>query len=340
MSAVPAQMRAMQLSRFGGPDALVLATLPTPTVGPRDVLIKAIAIAINPVDCKTRAGYQRAIIPMRPPCVLGMDVSGQVVAVGSAVRAFKVGDEVVSSPSHKRQGCYAEFVAVDEAEVALKPAGLSHVDAASLPLVGLTAWDSLCRATQVGPGTKVLIQAGAGGVGSVAVQMAKHRGATVYATASARNIALLEELGVDHPIDYTSQDWRQAAAGVDVIVDSLGDQALTDAVEVVRPGGVVISLMSGLPEAAKRYGPYLGFGAVLTRMTRLIVGARLRRQVTLKPVARKPDGEALAQLMALVAQGKIKPLVEEVFDFEALPQAHERLEQGRTRGKLVLTLSR
>lgn len=331
-------MRAMQLAAFGGPEQLKLVELDSPTPKPNEVLIKAHAIAINPVDCKTRQGYQQAIIPLRPPCVLGMDVSGEVVAVGAAVKRFKVGDEVISSPSHKRQGCYAELVAIPEAEVALKPSNITHEEAASLPLVGLTAWDSLVRAASVGPGQRVLIQAGAGGVGSIAVQLARHLGATVYATASARNMALLEELGAHHPIDYTKQSWQEVAAGCDLIVDSLGGQALEDAIKVVRPGGIVVSLMSGLPDAAKKHGPYLGFGAVLTRMVRLIVGARISRQVKLKPVARQPDGLALGELSKLVEGGQIKPLVERVFDFEELPQAHELLEQGRTRGKLVLTL--
>lgn len=332
-------MRAMQLAAFGGPEQLKLVELNRPEPKADEVLIKAHAIAINPVDCKTRQGYQQAIIPLRPPCVLGMDVSGSVVAVGSAVKRFKVGDEVISSPSHKRQGCYAELVAIPEAEVAYKPKNLTHEEAASLPLVGLTAWDSLVRVAPGGlAGQRVLIQAGAGGVGSIAVQLARHLGATVYATASGRNIALLEELGAHHPIDYTSQSWQEVAAGCDLIVDSLGGQALEDALKVVRPGGIVVSLMSGLPEAAKRHGPYLGFGAVLTRMVRLIVGARLSRQVRLKPVARQPDGLALQELVKLVEAGQIKPLVERVFPFEELPQAHELLEQGRTRGKLVLTL--
>ena len=331
-------MRAMILTRFGGPEALQLREVEPPRCGPDEVIIEVRASAVNPVDCKTRAGYQRAIIPMRPPCVLGMDVSGVILAVGQRVTRWQVGQEVVCSPDHRRQGGYAQQVAVRQDELALKPASLSHEEAASLPLVGLTAWDSLVRHGRAQAGQRVLIQAGAGGVGSIAVQLARQRGAQVLATCSARNVELVRELGAHQVIDYTRERWQDQAQGCDLIVDTLGGQALDDALRVVKPGGTVISLMSGLPEAAQRFGPYAGFASVVAQLAARMARARARG-VSLKPVARRPDGQALEALMALVQGGQIRPLIEATMPLEELAQAHQVQERGRARGKIVLTVS-
>jgi NADPH:quinone reductase-like Zn-dependent oxidoreductase len=333
-------MRAVRLLRYGDPSLLRLdENAPDPQVGPHDLLVAVRAAAVNPIDAKIRAGYQRAVIRPPFPAVLGMDLAGDVVAVGSAVRGFAVGDAIFASPSHRRMGSYAELAAVDAREAARKPASLSYVDAASLPLAGLTAWDALVRHGQLARGQRVLVQAGAGGVGSLAIQIAKHLGAEVYATSSKRNLELLRKLGADHAIDYAADDYAEIARGCDLVVDSLGMADCHRALGAVRRGGRIIGLTTGIPEAVTRFGPWLGLLAVGAGLAAFTARAKLTKNVTFRPIARKSDGKALAHLAALVEQGVLEPLVEAVLPLEEAAEAHRRIELGRTRGKLVLAMS-
>ena len=241
-------MRAVRMHSYGGPEVLQLELVPAPTPGPHDVRVAVHAAAVNPVDFKIRSGGQRSVVWLSMPWTLGMDVSGVVLEVGAQVTAFKVGDEIVASPSHRRMGCYAEEVVIRADEVALKPSSLTHVEAASLPLVALTAWDSL-RAMRVQRGQRVLIQAGAGGVGTVAIQLAKHLGAEVLTTCSAANLELVRELGAKVAIDYRAQDWREVARGCDSVLDALGGEALAFAIATVKRGGRV-ACITPKPEVA------------------------------------------------------------------------------------------
>lgn len=331
-------MTAVRMHDYGDAGVLRVDTIPRPaTIGPRDLRIAVQAAAINPVDFKIRKGAQRALIWLDLPWTLGMDVSGVVTEVGSKVKSFAVGDEVISSPSHRRMGCYAEEVVLRADECAPKPAAVDHVHAAALPLVGLTAYDALVGAAKLKAGEKVLIQAGAGGVGSIAIQLAKHLGAEVYTTCSPRNAELVTELGADHVIDYRSQDYEEVARGCDVVLESMGGDHLERALRTVRNGGRVASITPGLLDWTKRYGKVMGVLRFAGYFLRLALGARLKRGVRLSLVTRHADGKNLAYLSRLVDEGAIAPLVDRTYPLAETAEAHRYLETGHARGKVVLT---
>lgn len=311
-------MRAIRIHGYGGPEVLQLELVPAPTPGPHDVRIGVHAAAINPVDFKIRSGAQRAVVWLSFPWTLGMDVSGEVLEVGAEVTRFKVGEEVVASPSHRRMGCYAEEVVVRADEVAFKPRSISHVEAASLPLVTLTAWDAL--------------------FGSVAIQLAKHLGAEVLTTCSAANVELVKKLGADVVINYRSQDWREVARGCDAVLDSLGGEALPGAIATVKKGGRVACITPGLPEYSEKYGAGLGLVVFGASIAWRIVAARLSRGVALQLVTRRANGESLDALMKLVDAGALKPVIDRVFPLGEAAEAHRYLETGRARGKVVLSV--
>ena len=227
-------MRAALITAYGPPEVLQVREIDAPTPGPREVLIAARASSINPIDCKIRQGSQRAFIRLKLPAVGGMDISGEVVAVGSQVTRFQVGDQVVASPSHKRQGCHAEQALAHEDELALKPPALTHAQAAAIPLAGLTAWDALVTHGKLQPGQRVLIQAGAGGVGTLAIQLANSLGAEVYTTCSARNLDLVKELGAHVAIDYATTRYEEAAQGCDLIIECMGPEHFPRALATAR----------------------------------------------------------------------------------------------------------
>jgi NADPH:quinone reductase-like Zn-dependent oxidoreductase len=332
-------MRAIELSGYGGPSVLTLAEVPEPTLGPRDLRIRVRAAAVNPIDAKIRAGAQRAVIRTRLPAVLGMDLAGDVLAVGAKVEGFAIGDRVFASPSHRTMGSYAEIAVVPAREVARMPTVSSYLEAASLPLAALTAWDALVRHGGVGEGDRILIQAGAGGVGSLAIQIAKHLGAEVYATSSAKNLGLLRALGADHPIDYAAQRYEEVARDVDVVVESLGVAHFRRALTATRRGGRIVALTTGLPEAVLRHGPYLGLLAMLGGLVGFKARAWLTKRVAFRPMMRIPDGATLAKIAALVDAGALRPLLDDVLPLEEAAEAHRRIETGRVRGKLVLDVA-
>ena len=331
-------MRAIRMKSYGGPEVLTLEHLAAPVPGPHDVRVAVHAAAVNPVDFKIRSGGQRAVVWLTLPWTLGMDVSGEVLEVGAKVTGFAVGDQVVSSPSHRRMGCYAEEVVIRADEVALKPKSLSHVEAASLPLVALTAWDALVGALQVKRGQRVLIQAGAGGVGSVAIQIAKHLGAEVLATCSAANIELVKKLGADVAIDYRAQDWREVARGCDAVLDSLGGEALHGAIDTVKRGGRVACITPGLPEFTDKYGSGLGLVVFGGWMAGVMLRARVLRGVKVQLVTRAASGQKLTEVMRLVEEGALEPLIDRVYPLEEAAEAHRYLETGRAKGKVVLSV--
>lgn len=332
-------MRAVQIDRYGGPEVLRVRDVPEPTCGPDDVRVRVRAASINPVDFKIRGGYQRAVVRPRLPATLGMDVSGEVLEVGARVRGLRAGDEVFSSPSHRRMGCYAEQVVVRADELAKKPATIDHEQAASLPLVGLTAWDALVGSCALEPGQRVLVQAGSGGVGTFAIQLAKHLGAEVLTTCSERNHELVRDLGADVAIDYRRERYEDVARGVDAVLESMGGEHVERALSTVRRGGRVALITAGLPDYTKRYGAYLGVGALALSLAWRMGVARLRYGARLRMVTRRPDGENLAKLAALVDDGAIRPVVDRVFALEDAAEAHRYLETGRARGKVVLAVA-
>lgn len=329
-------MRSVQMNAYGDAGVLTMADVTVPTPGPKDLRIAVHATSINPVDTKVRAGYQRSVIRLSMPWALGMDVSGVVLEVGSAVTGFKVGDEVFASPSHRRMGCYAEQVVVRAEECAIKPASITHNEAAGIPLVGLTAWNSLVDACDVKPGDRVLIQAGSGGVGTFAVQLAKHLGAEVYATCSGRNIELVRDLGADHVINYQEEEFDAVATELDAVLDCFGGEHLDRAAGALRRGGIVAAISPNLPKFTRKYGPWLGLLALGCTLIRQIAGAKIRHGVSVRVVTRKPNGATLAKIAALIDEGVIRPVVDRVLPLDEASNAHAYVETGRARGKVIL----
>jgi NADPH:quinone reductase-like Zn-dependent oxidoreductase len=330
-------MKAFTVERFG--DAAVQpGEMPDPRVGEDDVLVQVQAASVNPLDLKTRDGDFKAILPYRPPFVLGNDLAGVVVGVGAGVSRFRVGDEVYARPDINRIGTFAERIAVAEPDLALKPTSISMVEAGSLPLVALTAWQALVERGNVQPGQKVLIHAGAGGVGSIAIQLAKHLGATVATTASGSNVDFVRELGADTVIDYRTQDFEQILSGYDLVLDSLGGENLEKSLRVLKPGGKAIGI-AGPPDPT--FARETGLNPVL-RLAIAALSAKIRRQakklgVSYEFLFVRASGDQLRQITTLVDQGALRPVVGQVFGFDQTPQALQSLSSGGIRGKAVIT---
>lgn len=327
---------AIRIHGYGDTSVFRMEAVSREALGPKDIRIAVHASAVNPVDAKIRSGSQRAVIPLRFPTTLGMDVSGVVSEVGSQVQGFALGDEVFASPSHRRMGCYSEEVVVRASECAKKPSNISHEQAAGLPLVGLTAYNALVDHCRVQPGHRVFIQAGAGGVGSFAIQLAKALGAEVYTTCSTRNLDLVRSFGADHAIDYTKARYEDVAQSCDAALEALGREHLDRTLRTLRRGGRMAAITMSLPYFTKRYGPRLGLVVMATDLLRRIASARLRHGVSLRPVTRRSEGETLAKIAAMVEAGQIHPLVDRVLPLPQVAEAHRYLESGRARGKVIL----
>ncbi|MDX3784289.1 NADP-dependent oxidoreductase [Streptomyces europaeiscabiei] len=328
-------MRAFVVTKYKEP--LQEVEVPEPTVGEHDVLVRVEAAGLNPLDEKIRAGEFKQILPYKLPLILGNDVAGTVIGVGTAVRGFKPGDEVYARPDQNRIGTFAERIAVAEGDLALKPASISMEEAGSLPLVALTAWQALVERGKVRPGQKVLIHAGAGGVGSIAIQLAAHLGASVATTASGSNAHFVRALGADTVIDYRSQDFEQLLTGYDLVLDSLGGETLEKSLRVLKPGGKAIGI-SGPPD------PAFAREAGLNPLLRLAVAGlsrKIRNQakklgVTYEFLLMRASGDQLRRITTLIDQGVVRPVVGKVVRFDQTPQALQSLSQGGIRGKAVI----
>lgn len=306
-------MKAVRIHQYGSRDVLAFEEAPKPVPAADDLLIRVVAASVNPVDWKLREGHLAQMIPYEFPLTLGWDVSGVVEAVGAGVTGFQVGDAVYSRPDIKRNGTYAEYVAVRASEVAHKPRTISHVEAASLPLAGITAWEVLVTTAQLSAGQRVLIHAGAGGVGSLAIQLAKVRGAHVVATASERNLALVKSLGADEVIDYKAQAFETVAKDIDVVFDTLGGAVQEASWGVLKPGGILVSIYSPpAPERAQAAGARGAFVFI------------------------QPSAPILNEYATLVDAGRIRPVVGAEFALKDIVQAHALSESGRSVGKIVL----
>lgn len=330
-------MRAFVVEKYKSP--LRQMDVAEPTVGANDVLVQVEASALNPLDEKIRIGEFKVMLRYRLPLILGNDLAGTVVSVGSAVTKFRPGDEVYARPDAMRIGTFAERIAVAEADLALKPASISMVEAASLPLVALTAWQALVELADVRPGQRVLIHSGSGGVGSIAIQLAKHLGAEVATTASGSNADFVRELGADTFIDYRTQDFEQILSGYDVVLDGLGPDNLAKSLRVLRPGGIAVGI-AGPPDPTfareERLNPAIG---LVVRAT----SSRIRRQarklgVNYRFLFMRADGEQLARITELVDEGAIRPVVGQLVPFDQTAQALAGLESTRIRGKAVITI--
>ncbi|MET4255675.1 NADPH:quinone reductase-like Zn-dependent oxidoreductase [Bradyrhizobium sp. S3.12.5] len=332
-------MKAFILDKYKKRGALRFGDMPEPTLQDDDVLIEIHAAGLNVLDSKIRDGEFKLILPYRPPFALGHDVAGTVVRVGSKVRRFKPGDEVYARPRDGRIGTFAEYIAVNEIDAALKPKNLSMEEAASIPLVGLTAWQALVERAALKKGHKVLIHAGSGGVGTLAIQLAKHLGATVATTTSTANLELVRSLGADVAIDYTKQEFEKVLSGYDVALNSLGGDTLQKSLSVLGPGGKLISI-SGPPDPD--FAREQGLNWFLQQVTRLLsFGIRSkakRRGVSYSFLFMRASGDQLGQIASLIEAGIIRPVVDRIFPFEATSEALAYVETGRSKGKVVVKI--
>lgn len=306
-------MKAVRIHAYGGPELLHYEEIPRPLLSPDDILIRVRSAGVNPVDWKIRAGYLQGFLKHQLPLILGWDVSGEVVEIGSEATGFNIGDEVYARPNIERDGSYAEYIAVKASEAAHKPATLDHDHAAAVPLAALTAWQALVDAAQLQAGQTVLIHAAAGGVGSFAVQLAKSRGARVIATASSVNTGIVAELGADQFIDYTQTRFEDVIKDVDVVFDTVGGETQQRSWQVLKPGGILVSIVDPPEEktAADR-GVRSAFVFV------------------------QPNGQQLTAITRLIEEGRMKPMIHCVMPLTEARQAQVISQGGHARGKIVL----
>lgn len=333
-------MKAFILDRYGKARRLRFGDMPSPELRDKDVLVQVHAAGVNPLDVKIRDGAFKRILPYRLPLVLGNDVAGIVVATGPGVRQFKPGDAVYARPDDQRIGTFAELIAIDEADVARKPENLSMEEAASIPLVALTAWQALVEKGQLKKGQKVLIHAGSGGLGTIAIQLAKHLGATVATTASAANAELVKSLGADLVIDYKREDFEALLSDYDLVLNSLGKDILDKSLGVLKPGGTLISV-SGPPDAdfARARGAGWLLRQVMRLLSRDIRKKARRRGVRYSFLFMRAQGEQLGKITALIEAGAIRPVLDRVFPFEATNEALAHVDTGRSKGKVVVKMA-
>ncbi|TGV55605.1 NADP-dependent oxidoreductase [bacterium M00.F.Ca.ET.141.01.1.1] len=330
-------MKAFVVDKYQKKGALRLADMPEPELRDNDVLVEVHAAGVNLLDSKLRDGEFKLIVPYRPPFILGHDVAGIVVRAGSKVRKFKAGDEVYARPRDGRIGTFAELIALDEADVALKPKNLSMEEAASIPLVGLTAWQVLVERAGLRKGQKVFIQAGSGGVGTFAIQLAKHLGATVATTASAASMDLVKSLGADVVVDYRRDDFERVLQGYDVVVNSQDAKTLEKSLRVLKPGGKLISI-SGPPDPG--FASKQGLNVVLKLVVWLLsLGIRRGAKhagVDYSFLFMWAQGDQLSRITSLIETGIIRPVMDRTFAFEQTNEALAYVETGRAKGKVVV----
>ena len=329
-------MRAYVVDRYKAP--LRLADLPEPTVGDRDVLVDIRAAGVNGLDAKLRSGEFKLILPYKTPFALGHDLAGVVTQTGAKVTRFVVGDEVFGRARDGRIGTFAERLAVHEDDLAHKPAGLTMPEAASVPLVALTAWQALVDVARVRPGHKVLIHAGSGGVGTYAIQVAKHLGATVATTTGTGNVEWVEELGADTVIDYKTQQFHKLLSDFDVVLDSQGGDTLAKSLQVLKPGGLAIGI-AGPPDPAfaRRQGLALPLRLAIAGMSLKTRRSAKNRGVRYAFLFMRPSGEQLAEIATLIDTNVLRPIIDQTYPFSQTPAALAHVEGGRSKGKVVIT---
>jgi len=326
-------MKAYQINSYGKNEILQVAEVAKPIINDNQVLVEIYAASVNQIDAKIKSGEFRMIMPFKPPFTIGHDVAGVVTQVGAKVSQFKIGDEVFASI----MGTFAEFIAIKENELALKPKNISMEEAASIPLVGLTAWQVLVEKGDLKKGQKVFIQAGSGGVGTIAIQLAKHLGAYVATTASAVNKGLVKNLGADLIIDYKTQDFETILKDYDLVLNSQDTKTLEKAITILKPNGKAISI-SGPPDVD--YANQAGLNWLLKNVMRLL-------SFKIKKLAKKlsvhysflfmqPNGKQLAEITALVEAGIIRPVIDKVFPFAETNEAMSYVETGRAKGKVTI----
>ncbi len=330
-------MKSFLIDRYKKGGTLRLGETAEPALRENDVMVEVHAAGVNLLDSKIRDGEFKLILPYRLPLVLGNDVAGIVVQVGAKVRRFKPGDAVYARPAQDRIGTFAQYIAMDEDDVAMKPSNLNMTEAASIPLVALTAWQVLVERADVRKGQKVLIHAGSGGVGTMAIQLAKHLGAHVATTTSTANVALVKDLGADVVIDYKKEDFEKVLSGYDVVLNSLGKDTLEKSLSVLKPGGKLISI-SGPPDpdfARQNRSGWL-LGQVMRLLSAGIRRKAKRHRVSYSFLFMTANGGQLGKVTSLIEAGVIRPVLDRVFPFVKTNEALAYVETGRAKGKVVV----
>lgn len=331
-------MKAFLIDRYGKNPGR-LGEVPEPEPGINDVLVKVHASSVNLLDSKISKGEFKLILPYTFPLIMGNDLAGVVVRVGSGVRTFKPGDEVYARPPQARIGGFAELIAIEESALALKPKNTSMEQAAALPLVALTAWQVLVETARLKKGQKVFIHAGSGGVGSIAIQLAKHLGAFVATTTSTRNVEWVKALGADVVIDYTQQNVETVLRDYDVVLNSLGPAELEKSLRILKPGGQLISI-SGPPTAefAREQKLFWGLGWIMRLLSSGIRRKARKQGIDYAFVFMRASGAQLQKITALVESGAITPVIDRTFPFDSTAEALSYVERGRAKGKVVIKI--
>ncbi len=331
-------MKAFFIDRYGKRHGQI-GQLPDPEVGDNDVLVQVHATSVNLLDSKIRKGEFKLILPYRFPLILGNDLAGVVVRVGPGVKRFKPGDEVYARPREDRIGTFAELICVTEDALALKPRNLGMGEAASIPLVALTAWQVLVETARLKKGQKVLIHAGSGGVGTIAIQLAKHLGAFVATTTSTSNVEWVKALGADVVIDYKKHNFESVLQDYDVVLNSLGADVLEKSLKVLKPGGQLISISGPpTPQFAQEQGLSWGLKQVMRLLSYGIRRKARKAGIRYAFVFMRASGAQLREISALIESGAIKPVVDRSFPFESTADALSYVEQGRAKGKVVINV--
>jgi len=330
-------MKAFTVTKYGK-DGLHAADIPKPTIGTDDVLVKVIATSINPLDKMVRNGEFKQLLKYKKPFTLGHDVVGVITEIGSSVQKFKVGDSVFSRPRDLRIGSFAEYIAINEADIALKPSNLTFSDAAAVPLVALASWQALVERAHIKPGDKILIHGGGGGLGSTAVQLAHHLGAKVATTVSTHNIELVKKLGANIVIDYTKEDFSTKLSDYDFVLDSVGGSNLEKSLTILKPGGLAISVV-GPPDVdfAKQLGAPAPIGFYMHLLSHKIRKQAKALNVRYEFMFMKSSGSQLEKLRLLYEKGELQPVIDRIFPFDKTLDAINYVEQGKAKsGKVVV----
>lgn len=332
-------MKAITIEKYGKEVPLAMTEQPMPHIGEQDVLVEIHAASLNPIDYKIKEGKMKLLLNYRFPLILGNDFSGVVVKVGDRVTAFKPGDEVYGRPRKNRIGTLAEFIAVHEEDICLKPQNLTFEEAASIPLIGLTTYQAFFDILHLQKDQKILIHAGSGGVGTFAIQLAKQMGAFVATTASEKGFDLVKSLGADQIINYKKENFEEVLTGYDAVFDTLGGEALEKSFRVLKPGGQVVSI-SGMPNA--RFGKEAKLGwlktTLLSIVSRKITAIEKKSQTRYHFLFMKPSGEQLKVIKEFIEGGRIKPIIDKVYPLKDAGQAFNYLESGRAKGKVVIKI--
>lgn len=332
-------MKALILKRYGDAGSVEFADVSKLLIKADDILVKVHAAGLNPIDYMIPKGLFKAILKFKLPATMGSDLAGVVVETGSRVTRFKVGDAVFGSTFDLGFGSFAEFVAVPEYAAALKPVNLDFVQAASIPMVGLTSWQALTERAQLKRGQKVFIPAGAGGIGSFAIQLAKHLGAKVGTTTSTGNVEFVRSLGADDVIDYKKQEFEEVLHGYDTVLGTIRGEGLEKTLQIVQSGSKVVSLV-GPPDAAFARARGMNFlmKFVFGLLSRKIIGLAKKRDASYSFLFVRPDGRQLAKIGELLETSRIRPVIDKVFPFAQAKEALAYLEQGRAMGKVVVQM--